>query len=64
MGSKNIELKLLIDKNMKKQTYNMQLKNSKTIANTGKIKNVSLEILGKICEYFQYKIGDIIEYKH
>ncbi|MFM1602216.1 helix-turn-helix domain-containing protein [Helcococcus ovis] len=49
---------------MKKQTYNMQLKNSKTIANTGKIKNVSLEILGKICEYFQYKIGDIIEYKH
>ena len=29
----------------------------------GRNENVSLETLGKICEYFQCDIGDIIEYK-
>ncbi len=35
----------------------------KTIAKMGRDENVSLETLGKICEYFQCDIGDIIEYK-
>lgn len=35
----------------------------KTIAKMGKDENVSLETLGKICEYFQCYIGDIIEYR-
>ena len=36
----------------------------KTIAKMGRDENVSLETLGKICEYFQCDIGDIIEYKN
>ncbi|MDD7732088.1 MAG: helix-turn-helix domain-containing protein [Eubacteriales bacterium] len=28
----------------------------------GRDENVSLETLGKICEYFQCDVGDIIEY--
>ena len=35
----------------------------KTIAKMGRDENVSLETLGKICEYFQCDIGDIIEYE-
>lgn len=35
----------------------------KTIAKMGKNESVSLDTLGKICEYFQCDIGDIIEYK-
>ena len=30
----------------------------------GRDENVSLETLGKICEYFQCDIGDIIEYRN
>lgn len=30
----------------------------------GRDENVSLETLGKICEYFQCDIGDIIEYNY
>ena len=37
---------------------------SKTTAKIGRDENVSLETLGKICEYFQCDIGDIIEYKN
>ena len=56
--------KLLIDKNMKKTDLQCAIATTpKTIAKMGRDENVSLETLGKICEYFQCDIGDIIEYK-
>ena len=56
--------KLLIDKNMKKIDLQCAIATTpKTIAKMGRDENVSLETLGKICEYFQCDIGDIIEYK-
>ena len=57
--------KLLIDKNMKKIDLQCAIATTpKTIAKMGRDENVSLETLGKICEYFQCDIGDIIEYKN
>ncbi|WP_018659245.1 helix-turn-helix domain-containing protein [Allofustis seminis] len=56
--------KLLIDKNMKKTDLQCAIETTpKTIAKMGRDEKVSLETLGKICEYFQCDIGDIIEYK-
>ena len=56
--------KLLIDKNMKKTDLQCAIATTpKTIAKMGRDENVSLETLGKICEYFQCDIGDIIEYR-
>lgn len=56
--------KLLIDKNMKKTDLQYAIATTpKTIAKMGRDENVSLETLGKICEYFQCDIGDIIEYR-
>ena len=56
--------KVLIDKNMKKTDLQCAIATTpKTIAKIGRCENVSLETLGKICEYFQCDIGDIIEYK-
>ena len=37
--------------------------NTQDNSKMGKDENVSLETLGKICEYFQCDIGYIIEYK-
>lgn len=37
--------------------------NTQDNSKMGRDENVSLETLGKICEYFQCEIGDIIEYK-
>lgn len=55
---------LLIDKNMKKTDLKCAIATTpKIIAKMGRDENVSLETLGKICEYFQCDIGDIIEYK-
>ena len=52
------------DKNMKKTDLQCAIATTpKTIAKMGRDENVSLETLGKICEYFQCDIGDIIEYK-
>ena len=57
--------KLLIDKNMKKTDLQCAIATTpKTIVKMGRDENVSLETLGKICEYFQCDIGDIIEYKN
>lgn len=57
--------KLLIDKNMKKTDLQGAIETTpKTIAKMGRDENVSLETLGKICEYFQCDIGDIIEFKN
>ncbi|MGO3752016.1 MAG: helix-turn-helix domain-containing protein [Peptoniphilaceae bacterium] len=36
---------------------------SRTIAKMGKDENVNMDTLGKLCEYFQCDIGDILEYK-
>ena len=56
--------KMLIDNNMKKiDLQNAICTTPKTIAKMGKNESVSLDTLGKICEYFQCDIGDIIEYK-
>lgn len=56
--------KLLIDKNMKKTDLQCAIATTpKTIAKMGRDENVSLETLGKICDYFQCDIGDIIEYR-
>lgn len=57
--------KLLIDKNMKKNNLQCAIDTTpKTIAKMGKDENVSLETLGKICEYFKCDIGDIIKFKN
>lgn len=57
--------KLLIDKNMKKVDLQRAIETTpKTIAKMGRDENVSLETLGKICEYFNCNIEDIIEYKN
>lgn len=57
--------KLLIDKNMKKTDLQCAIATTpKTISKMGRDENVSLETLGKICEYFQCDIGNIIEYKN
>lgn len=56
--------KLLIDKNMKKTDLQCAICTTpKTIAKIGREENVSLERVGKICEYFQCDIGVIIEYR-
>ena len=36
---------------------------SSFIAKLGKDENVSMEVIGRICEYFRCDIKDIIEYK-
>lgn len=33
------------------------------IVKIGKDENINMDTLGKIYEYFQYDIGDILEYK-
>lgn len=35
----------------------------RTIAKMGRDENISLETLGKICEYFNCDVGDVIEYR-
>lgn len=36
---------------------------SRTIAKMGKDENVNMDTLGKLCNYFQCDIGEILEYK-
>ena len=55
--------KLLIDKNMNKETLKRKINASpSTIARMSKNKTVSMETLGKICEILQCNINDIVEY--
>ena len=54
---------MLIDKHMNK----VELRDaagitSATLAKMGKNKNVSMHVLGKICEVLQSNIGDILDY--
>lgn len=56
--------KKLIDEDMNKKDLQIAIKTTpKTIAKMGRDENVSLDILNRICEYFQCDIGDAIEYK-
>ena len=56
--------KLLIDKKMNKSDLQKAVGLSPTtIAKLGKDENVSMEVIGRICEYFRCDIKDIIEYK-
>lgn len=55
--------KILIDKEMNK----VQLRDatgitSATLAKLSKNKNVSMEVLGRICKELECDIGDIVEY--
>lgn len=55
--------KKLIDEKMNKNDLQKAIKTTpKTIARMGSNENVSMETLGRICEYFQCDIGDILEY--
>lgn len=54
--------KLLIDKKMiKKDLMEKASITSSTMAKMGKSLPVSLEVLGRICQALQCKIGDIVE---
>lgn len=55
--------KLLIDKHMNK----VELRDAigitpATLAKMGKNKNVSMEVLGRICQILNCNIGDILDY--
>lgn len=55
--------KKLIDKNMTKEEFRKELKFSPaTIAKMGKGGNVSLEVLDRVCNYFDCRIEDVIEH--
>lgn len=55
--------KLLIDKKMTKEEMRTALKISPaTIAKMGKGENVSMDVLERICNFFDCKIEDVVEY--
>jgi DNA-binding Xre family transcriptional regulator len=55
--------KLLIDKGMTKEKLRIALKFSpSTIAKMSKGENVSMDVIDKICEYFNVPLNDIVEY--
>ena len=54
--------KLLIDKNMQKKDLIEKLSlSSTTVAKMGKGEKVSMDVLEKICKYFNCNIGDICD---
>lgn len=56
--------KLLIDKNMNKSDLQKAIELSPTtVAKLSKNKNVSMEVLGRICEYFNCDVSEILEYR-
>jgi putative transcriptional regulator len=55
--------KLLIDKEMTKEEMRKALKISPaTIAKMGKGENVSMDVIERICNFFNCKIEDVVEY--
>lgn len=55
--------KLLIDKGMTKENLRIELGLSPaTMAKMGKGEYISMEVVHRICNYFNCQIGDIIEY--
>lgn len=56
--------KILIDNNMqKKDLINKIGISSTTIAKMGKGEKVSLDVIERICEYFDCNIGDVISFE-
>lgn len=56
--------KLLIDRSLQKKDLIEGLNiSSATIAKMGKGENVSLDVLAKICKYFDCNIGDVISFE-
>ena len=56
--------KLLIDNNMQKKDLINELSlSSTTIAKMGKGEKVSLEVLEKLCIFFDCNIGDVISFE-
>lgn len=56
--------KILIDNNMqKKDLINKIGISSTTIAKMGKGEKVSLDVIERICEYFNCNIGDVINFE-
>ena len=56
--------KILIDNNMqKKDLINKIGISSTTIAKMGKGEKVSLDVIERICKYFNCNIGDLITFK-
>lgn len=54
--------KMLIDKNMKKMDLlEVTQMSPNTLAKLGRNEDVSMDVLRRICEYFQCDIGDICE---
>lgn len=63
MFSYNPLWKLLIDKGMTRETLRLALGLSpSTMAKMGKNKNVSLDVIEKICKYLNCQPGDLLEY--
>lgn len=55
--------KLLIDHNMNKTDLKEAISTTpSTISRLSKNEHVSMDILGRICEYFKCDIEDIVEY--
>jgi len=55
--------KLLIDKKMTREELRVALGFSpSTMAKMSKGENVSMDVLHKICEYFNVQLNDIVEY--
>ena len=55
---------MLIDRNMQKKDLIDELGiSSTTIAKMGKGDKVSLDVLERICEYFDCNIGDVISFE-
>lgn len=56
-------LKLLIDKNMKKQDLvNSGILSWTTMAKIEKNQNISLDVIEKICKFLNCQPGDLLEY--
>lgn len=56
--------KLLIDHNMNKTDLKEEISTTpSTMSRLSKNEHVSMDILGRICEYFNCDIGDIVEYR-
>lgn len=58
---KKLWVKLASDGMMKKDLMKEAHVTSSTMAKMGKEEAVSLEILGRICKYFNCNIGDIVD---
>ena len=56
-------LKLLIDKDMKKQDLvNAGILSWTTMAKIDKNQNISLDVISKLCAYLNCQPGDLLEY--